>query len=80
MGLFPDLPFFSTATSQGIRCRDSTTMAPDPARVFYIVSSICDAVFLLVVPVRLWKLRGTGIKTPLGWQGLLKAVCIPHLI
>ncbi|KAE8556867.1 hypothetical protein EYB25_001573 [Talaromyces marneffei] len=48
-------------------------MAPDSAHVFYIVSSIFDVIFLLISPIRLWKLRGSAFKNPLSWQGLCKA-------
>lgn len=56
----------------------AVTKVPDPAHVFYIVSTICDAIFLLILPVRLWKLRGSAIKNALSWQGPFKAVSIPR--
>lgn len=55
-------------------------MAPDPARAFYIVSTICDVIFLLILPVRLWKLHGSTIKNALSWQGSFKAVGIPRVV
>lgn len=54
-------------------------MAPDPARVFHIASTICDAIFLLILPIRLWKLRRSGIKNSPEWLGPFKAVGIPRL-
>ena len=56
------------------------TMAPDPARVFYIASTIFDALFLLVFPARLWKLHHSGIKNSPEWLGPFKAVSIRRFV
>jgi hypothetical protein len=54
-------------------------MAPEPARVLRAVSIICDAIFLLFLPARLYKLRTSNILRTPGCQGYLKAVGIPNI-
>jgi hypothetical protein len=52
-------------------------MALEPTNVLLAVSTVSAAIFLLVLPVRLWKLRKSSIGRTSTWQGLLKAVSIP---
>jgi hypothetical protein len=54
-------------------------MAPEPTHVLYTVSTVCATTFLLILPVRLWKLRNSSIRRTPTWQGPFKAVSIPPL-
>jgi hypothetical protein len=54
-------------------------MAPEPTSVLHTVSTVCATTFLLILPVRLWKLRNSKISHTPTWQGYFKAVSIPSL-
>jgi hypothetical protein len=51
-------------------------MTPEPADVLHLISTACAAIFLLILPVRLWKLRSSGIRNVPSWKGRFKAVSI----
>jgi hypothetical protein len=58
---------------------DAGTMAPEPTHVLLAVSTVSAAIFLLILPLRLWDLRNSSISRTSTRQGLFKAVSIPAL-
>ncbi|KAF7162579.1 hypothetical protein CNMCM5623_007825 [Aspergillus felis] len=48
-------------------------MAPEPTQVLLTVSTVCAAILLLILPVRLWELRNSSISCTPSWQGLFKS-------
>ncbi|KAE8384470.1 P-loop containing nucleoside triphosphate hydrolase protein [Aspergillus alliaceus] len=54
-------------------------MAPEPTSLLHSVSTVCATTFLLILPVRLWKLRNSSIRATPTWQGPFKA-CLGVLL
>ena len=50
---------------------------PKPAAdVLHLISIAGAVIFLLILPVKLWNLRSSGIRSALSWKGRFKAVSI----
>ncbi|KAI0129811.1 putative ABC transporter [Xylariales sp. AK1849] len=49
-------------------------MSAEPTHVLHTVSAICALTFLLLLPIKFWRLRNSGIRASSSRQGLFKAV------
>lgn len=54
-------------------------MASESIHVVNIISATCAAIFLSLIPLRLWKLRSASIRSNANWEGFSKAVGFPVL-
>jgi hypothetical protein len=54
-------------------------MASESAYTVNTISATFSATFLLLLPLRLWKRRGSGFRRSVNWQGFTEAVGFPSL-
>lgn len=52
----------------------------EPTRIVEYVSTACAAAFLLVLPVRIWKLHYSDARGVPGWQGPVKVVRVASVL